>query len=157
MKKFFYLLLALPLFMVSCSDDDNMPDVNITAAFEGGTQVDGSYYVVKGDTLKVEGMTLVNHGTEEATIGGVRYALDYMPIGSSIIPPYGINIVTDNLPVGNHLLQAEMPIYAVGYSICTGYVAKKITIVAEAADIPEVTVPDSGNETAVFKSDSGTK
>lgn len=155
MKKLFYLLLALPLFMVSCSDDDDMPDVDVYASFEGGTQVDGSYYVVKGDTLKVTGMTLENHGTEEATLGGVRYFLDYMPIGTNIIAPYGISIVTDNLTVGNHLLQAEMPIYAVGYSICTGYIAKKITIVAEQEDIPDVVNPDSGTETAVFKTDDG--
>ncbi len=152
MKKLFYLMLALPLFMVSCSDDDDLPNVGITANFEGGTQVNGSYYVVRGDTLYVEGMTLENYGSDEATIGGVRYFLDYMPIGTSIVPPYGISIVTDNLPVGNHLLQAEMPIYAVGYSICTGYISKKVTIVGEAADIPEVTVPDNGAEKAVFKS-----
>lgn len=157
MKKLFYLLLALPLVMVSCSDDDDMPNVDITASFDGGTQVDGSYYVVKGDTLAVTAMTLENHGTEEATLGGVRYFLDYMPIGTNIVPPYGIKIVTDNLPEGNHLLQAEMPIYAVGYSICTGYIAKKITIVGEKEDIPTVTTPDAGTETAVFKTDNGTK
>ena len=152
MKKLFYLMLALPLFMVSCSDDDDMPNVDITATFEGGTQVDGSYYVVQGDTLKVTGMSLINYGKDKATIGGVRYFLDYMPIGTSIVSPYGINIVTDNLPVGNHLLQAEMPVYAVGYSMCTGYMAKKITIVQESADVPDVTVPDTGTEKAVFKS-----
>lgn len=134
-----------------------MPNVDITAAFQGGTQVDGSYYVVKGDTLAVEGMTLVNYGKDEATIGGVRYFLDYMPIGTSIVPPYGIKIITDNLPAGNHLLQAEMPIYAVGYSLCTGYIAKKITIVDEQEDIPQVTVPDNGTETAVFKTDNNSK
>ena len=151
MKKLFYLLIALPLFMVSCSDDNDLPNVSITANFEGGTQVNGSYYVVQGDTLFVEGMTLENYGKENATIGGVRYFLDHLTLGSSIVAPYGITIITDNLPVGNHLLQAEMPIYAVGYSICTGYIAKKITIVSEASDIPQATTPESPAEKAVFK------
>lgn len=151
MKKLFYLLLALPLFMVACSDDDDLPQVDITATFDGGTQVNGNYYIVKGNTLVVEGMSLVNYGKDEATIGGVRYFLDYMPIGTSIVSPYGISIITDNLPVGNHLLQAEMPIYAVGYSLCTGYITKKIVVVSESADIPDVTVPDDGAEKATFK------
>lgn len=143
--------------MVSCSDDDNIPDVDVYASFEGGTQVDGSYYVVKGEPLQVTSINLENYGKDEATLGGVRYFLDYMPIGTNIIPPYGILIETDNLSVGNHLLQAETPIYAVGYSICTGYIAKKITIVAEAEDIPTVNTPDSGTEKASFKTGSNGK
>ena len=146
MKKLFYLLLALPLLsLVSCSDDDDMPNVEIIATFDGGTQVGDVYYVVQGDEFQVTGVNLVNHGDKEATLGGVRYFWDYMPIGTTVTAPYSLSISTAELPVGSHLLTAETPIYAVGYSMCTGYMAKKVQIVAEAEDIPTVDTPADSN------------
>ncbi len=141
MKKLFYLFLALPLLFVSCDDDKDLPNVEIYATFDGGTQVDDVYYIVQGQELQVTGVTLVNHDDKEASLGGVRYFWDYMPIGTTITQPYAITISTEEMPVGNHLLQAEMPIYAVGYSICTGFMAKKIAVVAEEEDIPAVDTP----------------
>lgn len=141
MKKLFYLFLALPLALISCSDDNDLPNVEIYATFEGGTQVDDVYYVVQGQELQVTAVNIVNHDDKEAALGGVRYFWDYMPIGTTITAPYAINIETEKMPVGNHLLQAEMPVYAVGYPICTGYMAKKIAVVAEQEDIPEVDTP----------------
>ncbi|MCM1450514.1 MAG: hypothetical protein NC082_09230 [Clostridiales bacterium] len=143
MKKLIYLFLALPLFMVSCHDDNDLPNVEVYATFEGGTQVEDVYYVVQGDELEVTAMNLVNNDEKEAVLGGVRYYWDYMPIGTTITSPYAIKINTGEVPVGNHLLTAEMPIYAVGYSICTGYIAKKIKVVAEPEDIPGDSTGDS--------------
>lgn len=156
MKKLFYLLLALPLALISC-DDNKLPDVDAYASFDGGTQVDDVYYVVKGNVLQVTGVTLVNHGDKEATLGGVRYFWDYMPMATTVIAPYAINIETENMPVGNHLLSAEMPIYAVGYSICTGYIAKKIVIVEEEEDIPTVNTPDESTVHADVQSGDANK
>lgn len=146
MKKFFYLL-ALPLIalMASCSDDNKVPDVEIYATFDGGQQVGDVYYVVQGDTLTVESVNMINNGKESASLGGVRYFWDYMPVGNVIVQPYTISFDTQTMAVGNHLLQAEMPIYAVGYPICTGYITKRITIVAEKADVPSA--PATGNPT----------
>lgn len=144
MKKLFYFLLALPLvtLLASCSDDDDkFPDVNITASFDGGTQVDDVYYVVQGNNFEVTQVTLQNNGTADAVIGGVRYFWDYMPIGTTVTQPYALTINTETIPVGNHLLTAEIPVYAVGYSITTGLIAKKVKIVAEESDIPSVTIP----------------
>ena len=153
MKKLFYLLLALPLLsLVSCSDDDDMPNVEVVATFEGGTQVGDVYYVVQGDEFQVTGVNLINHGDKEATLGGVRYFWDYMPIGTTITAPYALNISTAELPVGSHLLTAEMPIYAVGYSMCTGYMGKKVQIVAEPEDIPTVDTPVESNVRADIQS-----
>lgn len=137
MKKILFLLAALPMMMLmSCKDDNDLPDVDIYADIQGGTQVENAYYVVQGTPIDVAQVVLVNNGDKEASIGGVRYYLDYMPIGTSIVAPYSISIETAQLPVGRHLLQAEMPIYAVDYSICTGYLSKVITVVAEQEDVP---------------------
>lgn len=150
MKKFFYLLLALPLvgLFSSCNDDDKYPDVNIQASFEGGTQVDDVYYVVQGDEFEVSQVVLQNNGDAEAVIGGVRYFLDYMPIGTTVVEPYSITINSGDMAVGNHLLTAEVPVYAVGYSVCTGVFAKKIKIVAEAGDIPGTPAPSDATTQA---------
>lgn len=157
MKKLFYLLLALPLAFVSCDDDKDLPDVEIYATYEGGTQVGDTYYVVKGDELQITGVTLKNNGNKEATIGGVRYFWDYMPLATSVTAPYALNIATEEIPAGNHLLTAEMPIYAVGYSICTGYMAKKIVIVDEAQDIPAAPAPTDPTTKADIQSGDADK
>ena len=153
MKKLFYLILALPLvgLFSSCNDDDKFPDVEITASFEGGTQMDDAYYVVQGDEFEVSQVVLQNNGTEEAVIGGVRYFLDYMPIGTTVVQPYSITINTENMPVGNHILTAEVPVYAVGYSVCTGVFAKKIKVVAEADDVPSTGTPSDPTTQADIK------
>ena len=158
MKKLFYfMLLALPLGFVSCDDDDDLPNVEIYATFEGGTQVDDVYYVVQGEDLIVSDVQLVNNGDKEATIGGVRYFWDYMPLGTTITQPYAITINTAETPIGNHLLQAEMPIYAVGYSLCTGFFAKKIKVVAEEEDIPPVDTPSDSKVSASIQSGDADK
>lgn len=154
MKKFAYLLLALPLvtLFTSCNDDDDkFPDVNITASFDGGTQVDDVYYVVQGDNFEVTQVSLKNNGTADAVIGGVRYFWDYMPVGSTVTQPYAITINTEGMPVGNHLLTAEIPVYAVGYSVSTGLIAKKVKIVAEESDIPSVSTPDDATTQAEMR------
>ena len=55
MKKFFYfLLVALPFVLVSCDDDDEVfPRVKMSLDVSGVTIVDGTAYVVQGDTFKV--------------------------------------------------------------------------------------------------------
>ena len=57
MKKLLFLLLALPLLglAVSCDDDDNLPKVDITFSYTNGTVVGSQVYVVKPDTLYIDG------------------------------------------------------------------------------------------------------
>ena len=63
MKKLYYtLLLALPmLYLASCDDDNNLPDVDVSIQIDGGVGVDGAIYVVQGDTLKIEGINVINN------------------------------------------------------------------------------------------------
>lgn len=136
MKRFFYLLFALPLLMVSCSDDNEIPNVDVYADFSGGTKVDDVIYVVQGETFTIESINIVNNDKQSALIGGATYYWDYMRVGATIISPYTFSFDTANLPVGNHLLQVEISIYAVDYAPCIGYMSYKIKIVPSATDIP---------------------
>ena len=61
MKKFIYLaiaLIALPFALTSCSDDDDLPNVDYTIEIAGGVmdQTDNQIYVVQGDTLTIESL-----------------------------------------------------------------------------------------------------
>ena len=77
MKKFFsYLLIALPLvFITTACDDDNdkVPNVGVQCTISGGVFNDDVIYVEKGEQLKIDGLTLVNHTDRDAAFGAVSY------------------------------------------------------------------------------------
>ena len=49
MKKLLFLLIVLPFMLVSCDDDEEMPNVDFKVEISGGKNVDGIIYVLKGD------------------------------------------------------------------------------------------------------------
>ena len=140
MKKiFYYLLLMLPLGMLatSCDDDDNkIPNVSIQATISGGVFDDDEIYVVKGETLVIDGVKMVNNTNKEGTLGAVTYYWDHYLIGTNITQPFSLSINTAEQPLGRHLLQAQMPIYVVDYPICWGYIQYYVNIVESASDLP---------------------
>ena len=154
MKKLYYtLLLALPmLYLASCDDDNNLPDVDVSIQIDGGVGVDGAIYVVQGDTLKIEGINVINNEEgKEAVITSATYSWDYLLAGVSLTPPYGASFVTDDMAIGQHLLQIECPLYAVDKSPALMYMAYKVAIVETADDIPD------GVATTVVSVDPGIK
>lgn len=81
MKKLLYLLLVLPFAMVmaSCSDDDNLPDVQITMNFSNAAVDDGVLYVAENDTLKLNSIvTKAMDANQSATLANVRYYWNYI-------------------------------------------------------------------------------
>ncbi len=143
MKKFIYLaiaLIALPFALTSCSDDDDLPNVDYTIAISGGVmdQTDNVIYVVQGDTLNIESLGVKNLDSNKvAAITGADYYWDYTWLGASTLPPYGFSIaVTDATPVGKHLLQIKTGVVAVDKEPAIGIVAYEVNVVADAADLP---------------------
>lgn len=154
MKKFYYfLLMALPvIFFASCDDDKSLPDVDVSIQIDGGVRVDGIIYVVQGDTLTVEAINVQNREQgKNAMITSATYSWDYRYVGISVTPPFGAEFVTDNMPLGQHLLQIECPLYAVDKSMANLYIACKVQVVESADDIP------SGEATTEFLADPGIK
>ncbi|MDE5810626.1 MAG: hypothetical protein K2H59_10175 [Muribaculaceae bacterium] len=138
MKKFFYLLLALPLaiFATSCSDDDkDVPDVDLVASFDAA-QYDGGLYVVQGDTLTIESLNLVNNTNKNGGLGAVNYFIDNVRVGSTILQPYTFSILTEGLPVGVHTLGVTAQVLVVDYPINIAAIEFPLNIVASADDIP---------------------
>lgn len=139
MKKFLYLLLLLPLGLLptSCDDDDDkVPDVGIQATVSGGVVDNNTIYVVQGEPLVIEQMQIVNHTGKDAAIGVVNYYIDGVGAGQSLVAPYRFEFFTDNLPIGNHVLTAEMPVYVVDYPICFGAFSFPLQVVEDASALP---------------------
>lgn len=140
MKKiFYYLLLMLPMMAIATScddDDDKVPDVSVQATISGGVFYEDEIYVVKGEELKIDGLTLENRTKKDGVLGAVTYYWDHFLIGTNITQPFSLAINTADQPVGRHLLQAQMPVYVVDYPICWGYIQYYVNIVETADELP---------------------
>lgn len=147
MKKLFSLLLALPLLTLvwSCGDDDdNLPQVDISFNFANATVSNGTVYVVKPDTLVLDGVLVkaTRPGHVATCVGPVNYWLDGYPQGSTFLDPFGLDIYTENLDLGIHTLTANMGIAEEGCSLATAVASIKIAVVADSTSIP---VPAGGS------------
>lgn len=139
MKKFYYfLLLAIPmLFVASCHDDNNLPDVDVSVKIAGAVNVDGVIYAVQGNTIKIESINVVNREEgKSAIITSASYSWDYRFVGVSVTPPYGAEFDTEYATVGRHLLQIECPLFAVDKSAAVLFFAYKVVVVKSADEIP---------------------
>lgn len=91
---------------MSCSDDNDLPDVDFDMTFENATVVDGTLYVVQGQEFKVSTITVTNNETgKPAALTAANYYWDYLYVGTSVQPPYTFEFeVSETMPVGRHIL-----------------------------------------------------
>lgn len=151
MKKLFYLLIAVPfVFLAACSDDDKLPDVDLTVAFEDCaiSQTDNTIYVVQGKSFDIASINLVVNEDKKGDLGVVNYYIDGYRIGASVEKPYSATISTEGMEPGTYLLNIEAGIYVVDYPVCIGVVGYNVKVVAEESEIPSDAVQNpsiSGN------------
>ena len=145
MKKLLFLLLAMPFILVSCSDDDDLPNVNFTVNYENAVDVDGILYVVQGDTLAFTGIyvTPVNEH-HKAVIGGASYSWDFIPAGVTIVEPFGREFLTALYAEGPHEVQISCSVYEVDCTPATAILTFPVVIVGSADEIPQPSVPGDG-------------
>ncbi len=143
MKKWFYLMLlaVMPLMAVSlasCDDDDDLPNVDISLSVDKGTVVDGTIYVVQGDTLQIASVNVVNNEPNKgAAITNVNYYWDGVYYAPAIFSPYGMTFVTsEKTPVGSHGIGISCTVLAVDKTIATAVMSCPVQVVAGAEDIP---------------------
>ncbi len=140
------LLACLPMTaFVSCGDDDNTPDVDLSISVEGATVVDDVIYVVKGETLDVVSVNITNNEQgKNAMVTGAAYYFDGIRIGVVIIPPYGMKIPMDSdVAPGKHAMQLVCDVAAEGKALGVAVLNYNVVVVEDAADIPSGNV--SGN------------
>ena len=140
MKKLFYLLFLLPLaFFAACDDDDNLPAVDFTLTLDNVTQYEKGFYAVKGDTVIVDGVSVkpIDNG-KAATVTGVRYFLDYMPIMTDpILAPFTTKFLTEDLPARTYNFGITATVLQVDKSISNVAINVPLTIVENKEQLPE--------------------
>ncbi len=156
MKKLFYLFFALPLMLLSCHDDNNLPEFDVQVTFSEGTQVEnGTITVPQGDTFAIESIVPINSSAKDIAFGAVTYQLDYGINYTTVVSPYAMTFDTSNLPVGRHLLRIMFPVYAVDYSPAQAVIDYTLVITeATTDDGTDDGTDDSGNDSDDTETDN---
>ncbi len=143
------LLVCLPMAtFVSCSDDDDLPDVSMSISVDDATVVDDVIYVVKGETLDVVSVNITNNEQgKNAMVTAAAYYFDGFRIGVVIIPPYGLKIPTKDVALGKHAMQIVCDVAAEGKALGIAALDYDVVVVEDAADIPSGKVSDKVGST----------
>ena len=141
MKKFLMILLAvIPVFLfTACDDDDNLPDVDFDLTIDGAVNVDGTLYVVRGETLTIESITVINKDQGGAFITSASYYWNGFFLGKTVQPPFGFEIETnENTRLGRNRLEIYAPLFASDKTLANAFLQYAVTVVESADDIPGV-------------------
>lgn len=142
MKKLLYLLLLLPFgFLASCSDDDDMPSVDIVVTIDNVVNDNGRLYLLSGEPLEVQSIAAESLNGNASAVSGVNYILDHIGIGYTIVSPFGGEIPPAYLPVGNHLFTLEFDVLQVDKSIAYAQISNIVTVVKDDTELPDGTTP----------------
>ncbi len=141
------LLMALPFVLSSCTNDDDLPNIDYSLQLSGGVydQTNGYIYVVRGETLEIESISVRNlDSNKNAAITGAEYFWDYNFLGNSPMPPYGFNItISDQTALGEHQLTIRTGVVAVDKEPAVGIVNYTVVVVESEDDLPASAVSRS--------------
>ncbi len=148
-KLIFFLPALLMLAFSSCSDDDDLPMVDIEASYSGGVMVDGKLYIVQDEEFEITSVsaTPLREGAK-AAITSVVYGLDGWVIGASDIAPFGVTFEPETFATGKHVLSMRMMVAEEGCTPAVAYSATDVIVVASADLIP---TPSESDELGVLK------
>lgn len=140
MKKTFLLLMMAILSVAvfnSCSDDNDLPDVNISVQMQNVSELDGIIYVVQGNEFRINSINVTSLNDKASSLTTVEYYWDYALQYVTNVAPYTFSMNSTVLPVGNHLLQMRSNVLQVDKSIATVWLNYKVVVVASVDDLPE--------------------
>lgn len=150
--KFYAAMLAvLPMMAFifsSCTDEDDLPDVNISLEVEQGVVSDGVIYVVQSEPIEIAGIKVVNNdANKDAAVTNVNYYWDGYFYAPSVFYPFGMTFQTsENTTLGNHSIDVTCTVLAVDKSVSTATLSFPVKVVASAEDLPAV---EGGSRTLV--------
>lgn len=144
MKKTFYAILALAAVTLggatACSDTNDLPDVSYNISLSGGqlNAANGTLYVVRGDTLKIDSISVTNNEPgKAAAITDAAYYWDYNFIGVNPFMPYGYKIYIDPAtPTGGHDLSIKLNVVAVDKTPAFGIVDYPVIVLSDSTQLP---------------------
>ncbi|MBD5357162.1 MAG: hypothetical protein HDR88_09195 [Bacteroides sp.] len=168
-------MLAFPLaFFTSCSDDDDLPQVDLTLTVSGVTQYDNAFYAIQGNTettpisdsesdseeeevnpnvVTIDGLKATSLTNQNAGVTNVVYFLDGI-----IIPPQlgtlNVTIPTASLSIGTHTLSLSATVLQVDKTIANVTLRYPLCIVASAEDLP-IGAPEIGTYSVTTTTNTG--
>lgn len=146
MKKLLTLLFALPfLFLTSCDDTNDLPDVELYYDISGGTIIDGYVYIMRGETLSINSISVYNNDPGNVIITGATYFWDGYMLGANPYRPYGFDIyISPDTRAGLHTLAIDCPVYAEGKSgaMATSYI--DVIVLNSYTELPGGGYPEPG-------------
>lgn len=116
MKKLFTMLLAIPFIamLAACSDDKDLPSVNVSVDYSGATAVEDGIQIAQGQTLNIDAIKFTPvSGSKQVSVTNTTYLLDGVSFYSTGIAPFSGSIITDDIPVGVHTLSFMAEVYQV--------------------------------------------
>lgn len=141
MKKILSLLLFLPFIALvsSCHDDEgkSIPNVDFYLSVDN-TVSDGVIYVVQGTDLDVTSLTVTNaEQGKGAMISAASYYWDYEFVGTTTVIPFKLKLnINKNVPVGQHVLEVQCPVWAVDKEPAQAYLQYNVNVVASEDELP---------------------
>lgn len=142
MKKLLYLLLVLPFAMMitSCSDDNDLPNVDVTVAFDNAAVKDGTVYAVEDSVLQITGITTkAVDSNKESALVNILYFWNNIPAPNLTFGSYPLNINLEEMPLvekGANGLELNGKLLEVDKSIANFYLNIPVMVVDSVEDLP---------------------
>lgn len=156
MKKLLYLLLVIPfaLMVSSCSNDNDLPNVDITMSFDNAVVKDGTVYVVQDSVFSITGLTTkAVDSNQQSAIVNVRYFWNGYPAPGLTWSnfPMAINMAEMPQPEsGNNILGLDATLLETDKSMSYCTLRIPIKAVDKVENLPDGAQP--GEATLTFTS-----
>lgn len=161
MKKLLYLLLVIPFAMMisSCSNDDDLPNVDISMSFDNAVVKDGTVYVVQDSVFSITSLTTKAVDTnQQSAIVNVRYFWNGIPAPRLTWSNFPMEINMANMPQpesGNNILGLDATLLETDKSMSYCTLRIPIKAVEKVEDLPDGAQP--GEATLTFTSSRTSK
>ncbi len=161
MKKLLYLLLVIPFAMMvtSCSNDDDLPNVDISMSFDNAVVKDGTVYVVQDSVFSITGLTTkAVDSNQQSAIVNVRYFWNGIPAPGLTWSNFPMEINMANMPQpesGNNILGLDATLLETDKSMSYCSLRVPIKAVQKVEDLPDGLQP--GEATLTFQSSRSSK
>lgn len=161
MKKLLYLLLVIPFAMMvsSCSNDNDLPNVDITMSFDNAVVKDGSVYVVQDSVFSITGLTTkAVDSNQQSAIVNVRYFWNGYPAPGLTWSNFPMKINMADMPQpesGNNILGLNATLLETDKSMSYCTLRIPIKAVEKVEDLPDGQQP--GEATLSFSTSRTSK
>lgn len=153
MKKLFYLLFLLPIAMFSsCSNDDELANVDLTLTLDGVTQTEenGIFYTVEGNDITIEGVDVKSLSGKDAILVNVIYYFQGYPLIGNPANPFLGTFSTEDLEPGTYNLSLRAEVLEVDKSITSIATNYPIVVVKSSEDLP-ANAPEIGSYSVTLR------